>query len=72
MDRAVFRIEGMYCGGCVETLKALLGAEAGVRAAEVSLERGEASVLYDPQAIDPQRLAAVIEKPGYRVAGFDA
>lgn len=69
MKTAIFRIEGMHCGGCVDTLKALLGAEAGVHAAEVSLERGEARVLYDPKLADPQRLAATIEKPGYRVTG---
>ena len=69
MKTVTFRIEGMHCGGCVDTLKALLGAEAGVHAAEVSLERGEARVLYDPKVADPQRLAATIEKPGYRVRG---
>lgn len=69
MKSVTFRIEGMHCGGCVDTLKALLGAEAGVHAAEVSLERGEARVLYDPKLADPQRLAATIEKPGYRVTG---
>lgn len=69
MKTAIFRIEGMQCAGCVDTLKGLLGAEPGVHAAEVSLERGEARVLYDPKLVDPQRLAATIEKPGYRVTG---
>jgi DNA-binding transcriptional MerR regulator/copper chaperone CopZ len=69
LKTVTFRIEGMHCGGCVNPLKALLGAEAGVRAAEVSLERREARVLYDPKLVDPQRLAATIEKPGYRVLG---
>jgi len=57
----------MHCGACVETLKALLGVEVGVHATEVSLERGEARVFYDPKLAGPQRLAATIEKPGYRV-----
>ena len=69
MKTVTFQIEGMRCGGCVDTLKALLGAEAGVQAAEVSLERGEARVLYDPKLADSRRLAATIERPGYRVAG---
>ena len=69
MKTVTFRIEGMHCGGCVDTLKALLNTEAGVYAADVSLERGEARVLYDPKLADPQRLAAAIEKPGYRVTG---
>lgn len=69
MKSVVFRVEGMYCNGCVHALQALLGAETGVHAAEVSLERGEARVLYDPRLADPGRLAAAIEKPGYRVIG---
>ena len=69
MKSVTFRIEGMHCGGCVDTLKTLLGAESGVHAAEVSLERGEARVLYDPKLADLERLAATIEKPGYRVTG---
>lgn len=69
MKTALFRVEGLRCGGCVETLKALLGAEAGVYAAEVSLERGEARVLYDPARVDARRLAQTIEKPGYRAIG---
>jgi copper chaperone CopZ len=71
MKTVIFRVQGMHCNGCVDTLKALLGAEAGVYAADVSLERGEARVLYDPKVADPQRLAATIEKPGYRVTASE-
>jgi DNA-binding transcriptional MerR regulator/copper chaperone CopZ len=66
MKTATFKVEGMHCAGCVDTLTALLDAESGVYRADVSLERGEARVLYDPAQTDPGRLAAVIEKPGYR------
>lgn len=69
MKTVTFRVAGMHCGGCVNTLKALLGSEAGVHAVDVSLERGEARLLYDPKLADPQRLAATIEKSGYRVIG---
>ncbi len=69
MKTVTFRIEGMHCDGCVDTLRALLGAEAGVGAIEVSLERREARLLYDPELTDADRLAATIEKPGYRVTG---
>jgi DNA-binding transcriptional MerR regulator/copper chaperone CopZ len=68
MKTVTFRVEGMHCTGCVDTLEALLDAEAGVYEADVSLERGEARVLFDPAATDPARLAATIEKPGYKVA----
>jgi DNA-binding transcriptional MerR regulator len=67
MKSVTLRIEGMHCNGCADTLTALLDAAAGVYEAEVSLECGEARVLYQPSLTDPGRLAAMIEKPGYKV-----
>lgn len=69
MKSAKFNIEGMRCEGCAETIQALVAAEPGVRTASVSFKDREARVLYDPKAIDSDRLAATIERPGYRVTG---
>ena len=67
MKSTTLAIEGMRCDGCAQTIKALIGTEPGVKAAEVSFKDGEARILYDPQAIGEDRLAGVIEKAGYRV-----
>ena len=67
MKTVVATIEGMHCDGCVETIKALLAVEAGVKAATVSFNEGRARVLYDPAAVDAARLVATIEKGGYKV-----
>jgi len=56
----------MHCDGCAETVKALLGAEDGVLAAEVSFEGCGARVLYDPARTDEARIARAIGRPGYR------
>ena len=69
MKTATFKIEGMHCDGCAFTVKTLVEKEPGVKAATVSFADGEARVLYDPQATDEDRLAATIQKPGYRVVG---
>jgi len=63
------KIEGMHCTGCASTIQALLKHEAGVKSANVSFERGTASVYYDPAQTDPERLRKAIEKAGYRAAG---
>ncbi|HXF66457.1 MAG TPA: heavy-metal-associated domain-containing protein [Burkholderiales bacterium] len=68
MKSVVLTIEGMYCAGCAETIKALLAVEAGVKASSVSFMDGRARVLYDPALTDERKLAAAIEKAGYRVA----
>lgn len=67
MKTLTFRIEGLRSAGCADMLKALVCAEPGVYAADVSLEPPEARVLFDPRSTDSRRLVALIETPGYRV-----
>lgn len=69
MTTVTFRIEGLRSAGCADMVKALLCAEPGVHAAEVSLEPPEAKVLFDSGSTDSGRLVALIETPGYRVTG---
>jgi copper chaperone CopZ len=70
MKAASFTIEGMHCDGCASTIKALLDRQPGVHMATVSFTDRQARILYDPNAIDDDRLVAAIEKPGFRVAGL--
>ena len=67
MKTLLITIEGMHCGGCAETIKALLAVEAGVMASAVSFKEGRARVLYNPAAVDESRLIATIERGGYKV-----
>lgn len=67
MKTAVFQIKGMHCDGCANTVKAVVERQPGVQMAAVSYDQGEARILYDPQAIAEDRLAATLEKAGYRV-----
>jgi len=62
------KVEGMHCDGCAATIEALLAREPGVKATSISYAAGSGRILYDPGATDPGRLAAAIEKAGYRVA----
>jgi copper chaperone len=65
MKNATFKIEGLRCDGCANTVRGLVEKEPGVKA--VSFAEGEARVLYDPQATDEERLIGTIQKPGFRV-----
>ena len=68
MKSLEFRIVGMHCDGCASTIEALLAHEPGVKGASVSYAAGKAQILYDAAATDPVRIAATIERAGYRVA----
>ena len=69
MKTATFKIEGMNCDHCANTIKTLVEKQPGVQMATVSFDEGQARVLYDPQAIDDDRLVAVIQEPGFKVVG---
>jgi Hg(II)-responsive transcriptional regulator len=63
------KIEGMQCEGCASTIQALLAHEPGVMSAKVSFAERTASVFYDPAMTDPARVAAAIDKAGFRAMG---
>jgi copper chaperone CopZ len=69
MKTAIFKIEGMHCDGCANTIETLVGKEPGVRLVSVSFAECQARVLYDPQAVGEERLVKAIQKPGFRVVG---
>jgi len=63
--RETFKVSGMTCAGCETTIKLALEHTPGVRSAEVSYERGEAVVEYDPTLTNTNKLRAAINETGY-------
>ncbi|CAI09056.1 heavy-metal-associated domain-containing protein [Aromatoleum aromaticum] len=67
MVETVIRVEGMSCGGCVNSVTAALKSLPGVTDANVSLDSAQARVQYDPATVSEQQLREAVEE-----AGFDA
>lgn len=67
MKTSIFKIEGMNCDTCANTIKRLVEKQPGVRMASVSFVDRQARVLYDPQSVDEDHLIATIQEPGFRV-----
>jgi copper chaperone CopZ len=67
MTTRIFKIEGMRCDGCAETIKALAEKVPGVNSISVSFVAGEARVVLDGAADAEDRLVRTIERPGFRV-----
>ena len=67
METVTMKVTGMTCGGCVNSVKRVVQAVAGVDSVDVSLEKGEAVVRYDASTASPAQFAEAIE-----AAGFDA
>jgi copper chaperone CopZ len=64
-ETTTLTIKGMTCGGCVATVKLKLRKTKGVLAYEVSLEKGEAEVTYDPDLTRPEIIAAAVSETGF-------
>jgi copper chaperone len=68
MQTAVLNVSGMTCQGCVRSVTRLLEAVPGVGAVEVSLEKGEAELRYDPARADIAQFRKAVEDAGFGVA----
>ncbi len=66
--KTTLTIKGMTCGGCVAAVKLQLKRTEGVISYEVSLEKGEAVVSYDPAKTDPKRIAVSVSQTGFEAA----
>lgn len=65
--RATFTVTGMTCVTCEPAIRIALEKTAGVKRADVSYERGNAIVDYDPNETTPEKLRDVINGTGYKV-----
>lgn len=62
------KVGGMSCGGCVKSVTQVLQEIPGVTRAEVSLERGEATVDYDEAQATREQLLQAIDDAGFEAA----
>lgn len=60
-----FTVNGMSCGGCVNSVTRAVSRLPGVRAVDVSLEQKVARVEYDATATDSTAIVAAIEAAGF-------
>jgi mercuric ion transport protein len=63
---ALIGVEGMTCAACAATIRLALDRVKGVSSAEVSFERKEAQVTYDPALTTPDQLKAAIDAAGFK------
>ena len=60
-----FKVAGMTCGGCVVGTRTVLTRLPGVTKAEVSYEKGDAVVTYDPDRVTVAQMVAAVKTLGY-------
>ena len=65
METTVIKVCGMSCGGCVKTVTNVLGKLAGVGKVEVSLEKAQAVIEFDPARASRAQLEKAVEDAGF-------
>lgn len=65
--RVTFTVTGMTCVRCEPAIRIALEKTPGVKRGDVSYERGNAIVDYDPNETTPEKLREVINGTGYKV-----
>jgi len=67
MQTTTIKIEGMTCGGCVNSVKTVLEKLPGVDQVEVSLDNAEAVVQHDATQTSVEQLKEAISDAGFDV-----
>jgi copper chaperone len=65
MKTTTIKIGGMSCDGCKKSVTRALTAVPGVGNAEVSLERAEATIAFDPEKVSKSALVEAVEDAGF-------
>lgn len=68
METMVLKVGGMSCGGCVKSVTGVLEALPGVSKADVSLEKAEAVVSYEPGQATREQMVQVIDDAGFEAS----
>jgi copper chaperone CopZ len=68
METTTIKVSGMTCQGCVRSVTRVLQAVPGVEGVDVSLEKGEAAVRYDPAQAGTLHFRKAVEDAGFEAA----
>ena len=65
MEETAIGVDGMSCQGCVNAVQGALSRLPGVARVEVSLDKREAKVAFDPAQLNTNALRSAIEAAGF-------
>ncbi len=71
MEKKIFHIEGMSCGGCADRLKKALQQIPGLETVRVDLETGRAEVIGSGDSLQEESIREAVNRLGFSVQGVD-
>jgi copper chaperone len=65
METVIIKVNGMTCGGCVNSVRKVISAIDGVSNVDVSLDRAQAAITYDTARTKPVDFKSAIRDAGF-------
>ena len=65
MTKTTLKVTGMTCGHCVRSVSEAIGSLEGVQSADVQLDSGRATVVYDESRVSTRDLVGAVTEEGY-------
>ena len=66
MERALFKVVGMYCSDCMLIVEKQLEHEKGVKTIDINYMTDSVIIDYDPLLITKEEIKNKLEKSGYK------
>lgn len=70
LAKAEFKVNGMHCTGCENTIKGNIKEINGVKTVDASFKENKAVVSFDSTKTNEKAILAAIEEAGYKVDTF--
>ena len=70
MSKIILAIEGMTCSACSNGLEKYLNKQEGVKEAQVNLVMANASVEYDENILNKEKIEKFVEEAGFKSLGL--
>jgi len=67
MERALFKVVGMYCSDCKSIMESQLESEKGVKNIDIQYMTDSVIIDYDPLLIKKEETKNKLEKSGYNL-----
>ncbi len=68
MEKIFVKVEGMTCGGCVNSVQKALKSQDGISTASADLDSGMVTVEFDAKVIEKDSIEKAIVNAGFSVA----
>jgi Cu2+-exporting ATPase len=69
--KKIYPVQGMSCSSCASSIQTMLGAQEGIRAANVNLAGEQVLVEYDPELVSLEQIEKTVDGLGYKLITHD-